>query len=307
MPLPAEILPVTYVDGTFVASHRATISAFDRGFLVADGIFETFHVVEGVPLSLGLHLERLARSAAFMRLAPPGRDALEAAIGGLITRNGLDPAGSPEAALRLTISRGASLRGPPTVTAYLRALGAAHVAKRTEGVLAFRLPFARHAVRDLAQHKTLSYLASSLGQVWLAERTDDPRAEGLFVTVDGRVLEGASSNVFAVHGDVVSTTPISAGLLPGTSRRVALKLAAAAGLQVREQALTLEQLGSADEAFVTSSTLPLAPLVQLEGVPIGGGRRGPIVRRLQEAFAARVREEVATYRSARRPGAPGAS
>lgn len=295
MIVPSDILPFAYVDGAFVSSRHACVSAFDRGFLVADGIFETCHVVSGVPLGLDAHLERLVASARFMRLPPePGPHGLRPAIMGLIERN-RQACGDDEAALRLTITRGLSLDGPCTVTAFMRRLSAGHLSKRTVGVRMWVLPFGRHASGDLAQHKTLSYLASSLGQVFLRDHTADARAEGLFVSESGDVLEGTASNVFIVEGDRVVTPPVAHGLLPGTSRRVVLEIAPEAGLSVLESPIRLTRLECADEVFITSSTLRVAPVVEFEGRPVGGGRPGATVRRLQAAFETRVEREIAEF------------
>ncbi len=302
MNIPGDILPIVYVDGAFVPAGEARVSAFDRGLLLADGLFETLHVVEGVPLELQPHLERLEGSARFMRLRVPfDRAGFRVLAAELLRRNGVGPdpddPGLRELALRVTLTRGTTPTGPPTLTMFLRRLTEGHRRKRSEGVLAQRLPFVRHATDALAQHKTLAYLASALGQIVLRERTDDPRVEGLFVTDRGEVLEGAGSNVFAVEGRRLVTPPVDLGLLPGTSRRAVLALAATLDLTAHEEPLPLARVRAADEVFITSSTLPVAPVVALDDAPVGGGRPGPVTRALQAAFAARVQAEIAAWRA----------
>ncbi|TNF30187.1 MAG: hypothetical protein EP329_14105 [Deltaproteobacteria bacterium] len=296
--VPAVIYPTVYLDGAFMPAERATISPFDRGFLVADGIFETVYATRGVPIQLQRHLDRLARAAVYLRLrGVPDAETLAGVLRGLLVENGIaDPESGPEVALRLTISRGVEIGGPPTVVAFARRLTAGHLSKRTVGVDGFVLPYSRAASgHDLTHHKTLAYLASSLGQVVLAETTSDPRAEGFFVDDDGHLLEGASSNLFLVEGGRVVTPPISAGILPGTSRAEVLVLAAAIGLETAEEPITRARLAAADEAFITSSTLRVAPLVSLDGVTVGGGVRGPVAERLQVAFQAEIDDEVARW------------
>lgn len=294
MQVPAEALPFCYVNGAIVPAEQAVISAFDRGFLVADGIFETFHVYQGVPLSFDAHLDRLVRSGEFMRLSLRSRrQEFAEAVVALGARNRLSAPGVHEAALRLTVSRGVTIHGPPTVTGYMRRLGVAHLAKRTEGVQLWTLPFRRDAITDLAQHKTLSYLASSLGQVLIAERTDDERAEGLFVTPEGDVLEGSSSNVFAVIGGQLVTPSVSDGLLPGTSRGRVIALAATLGIVVSERRLALSEFVDAAEVFVTSSTLHVAPVASLDGKKRQVG--GPLTQRIAHAFDASIEREVEEF------------
>jgi len=298
MNVPADIFPTVYLDGAFVPAERATISAFDRGFLVADGIFETLYATRGVPIQLRRHLDRLARAAEYLRMRDvPDSDSLAATLRELLVRNDIaDPAGGAEAALRLTVSRGAEIGGPPTVVAFARRLTAGHLRKRTDGVVGFVLPYSRaESGHDLTHHKTLAYLASSLGQVVLAELTPDPRAEGFFVDDAGHLLEGASSNLFLVEDGRLVTPPIAAGILPGTSRAEVLVLAGALGIEAAEESVSRERLAAADEAFITSSTLRVAPLVSLDGATVGGGARGPMVERLQAAFQAEIDAEVARY------------
>lgn len=296
IPPPPAVYPVVYLNGQFVPSERAVISAFDRGFLLADGVFETLYVVRGRAIQLERHLARLARSAAYVRLTPPPTDALATMIEELLARNRLaDRDAGAEAAVRLTISRGVAIGGPPTVVAFVRELTEGHLRKRVDGVLGFVLPYSRASSgEDLTHHKTLAYLASSLGQIVLAEMTPDPTAEGFFVDGQGDLLEGTSSNLFVVEGATLVTPAVAQGVLPGTSRAVVLELAGRCGLATREEPISQARLRGADEAFITSSTLRVAPLVSLDGDVVGGGRRGPVVARLQQAFQAHIEAELAT-------------
>ena len=302
MHVPSSIAPIVHLNGALVPAEQAAISVFDRGFLVADGVFETFYATRGAPIELDRHLARLARSAAWLRMhRTPPVEVLAAALEAVLAANGLaDPAHGPEVALRLTVSRGAEIDGPATVVVFARALSPGHLRKRVDGVLGFVLPHGRAGLSpELAQHKTLAYLASALGQILLSELTPDPRAEGFFADADGTLLEGTSSNLFVVEGARIVTPPVSAGLLPGTSRAEVLELAATCGLVADEEPLPPARVLAADEAFITSSTLRVAPLVALDGAPVGGGRRGPAVIALQEAFQRRVDEQVLRYHAAR--------
>ncbi len=299
MTVPGIVHPTVYLNGALVPASEARVSAFDRGFLMADGIFETFYITRGTPIECARHLARLARSADYMRLSPlPDAVALREAIGALLEANGLAGRDGAEASVRLTISRGVAVDGPPTAFAFARRLTEGQLRKRSEGVLGFALPFTRSgAGRDLTHHKTLAYLASSLGQILLHERTPDPRAEGFFHAAGGALLEGTSSNLFVVEGQGLVTPPISQGILPGTSRAVVMELADELHVPVAEEEISVARARAADEVFVTSSTLRVAPVISLDGIPVGG--RGALVDRLQSAFDARIDAAVERYHAER--------
>lgn len=303
MPKPPEVLDITCVDGAFVPSRHARISAFDRGFLLGDGVFETIGVKEGVPLSLRPHLARLQRSARFIRLAlPEGLSVAPLAqlIADLIARNGPWPTGR-EAGLRLSISRGMTPEGPPTLVAFMREVSQAHLDKRQKGVLGFTLPSVRRATSELTQHKTLNYLASALGQLLLRDRTSEARAEGFFVDQGGRVLEGTASNLFIAEGGRLVTPPLG-GLLPGITRQTTMDLATEIGIEVAEEPLDMARLRAADEVFISSSTLPVAAVVALDDAPVGRlreGAGGPILDRLRAALDAHVAAEIAAWHAER--------
>ena len=293
---PEASFPVVFLDGAYVPAAEARVSVFDRGLLVADGVFDTLLCLEGAPLSLDAHLERLAGSAAFMWLEiPGGPPRLRRVIEELLARNGVVGRGAPPAAVRVTITRGAALDGPPTVLVTARRVAAEHLEKRRRGVSLYRLPLRGRGSQELAEHKTLSHLPSALGQVLLARMSTGPRSEGLFVSSAGDALEGTASNLFVVEGASVVTPPIAAGILRGTARHRALEVASSCGLDVREERVPLERLASASEAFITSSTLRVAPAVALDDQPIGVGGPGPVTRRLQAACDQRVEAEIEAW------------
>ena len=300
MRTPASSFPVVYLDGVYLPAGEARVSVFDRGFLVADGVFETLVVLQGVPLDLPAHLDRLARSARFMEIAlPSGSEGLRRVVERMLLLNDLARRSAVPAALRITLTRGAEIGGPPTICLMARRLPTEHLDKREHGVALFRLPLHGRGASDLAEHKTLSHLPSSLGQVWLARLAGDQPAEGLFVNPRGEVLEGTASNLFAVEAGALVTPPISAGILRGTSRRRVLDLAASARVPATEEPLPVARLAAADEVFLTSSTLRVAPAVSLDGVPLGAGGPGPLTRRLQALLEVEVEAEVAAWYASR--------
>ena len=289
MVLPSNLLPIVYIDGRFVSAPQAQISVFDGAYLYGDGVFETVHIFEGEPVALDRHIARLENSARFSRLhSPLTTDATIALIRKLLVRNGLTGPNAPEAALRLTLS--AAAHGGVTVSAYLRALSPEHLAKRDQGVLTYTIALTLGDQR-LAQHKTTSRAATAIGRRMLRERSRHPRAEGLLCGPDDELLEALTANIFLVENGTIATPSVERGVLPGTSRAIVLDLARHGGYTIKEERVDLTRLRSADEVFVTSSTLHVAPVIAFEDEAVGGGTRGPVVRDLQNRFAAWLRAE----------------
>ena len=302
MRIPPDIFPFAFLNGAFLPVERAVVSPLDRGFLMGDGLFETFHVFRGAPLDFEPHLGRLDGSCEFFGMTVPDRDRLPGVVRRVIKMNGLEESGAPEAALRLTMSRGAHRSGPATILIHVRRLHPGHLSKREVGVHLHQLPLSGRGDADLVQHKSSSYVASALADVWLRSRPDyKPTDEGLFVSSDLEVREGASCNVFAIVGDRLITPPIDSGVLPGISRAAVCEMAMGLGYTLEERALPLSELCAADEAFVTSSTLHVAPIVAVGERTLGSGEPGPRVRAVQGAFQERVLSQVEAWR---RAGAP---
>jgi branched-subunit amino acid aminotransferase/4-amino-4-deoxychorismate lyase len=147
--------------------------------------------------------------------------------------------------------------------------------------------------RELPHVKALSHLIAMMAR---RQARDVGADEALLTDAEGRVLEGAGSNVFAVVRGRLVTAPADAGLLAGVTRAVVLELARAAGIDVAERRLDVSELAGADEAFLTSTTRELVPLRALDGRTIGSGSAGTVTRRLQEAYAAEVARERAAAR-----------
>jgi branched-subunit amino acid aminotransferase/4-amino-4-deoxychorismate lyase len=301
MQVPSDVLPVVWHDGAFEAAAAARVSVFDRGFLMADGAFETMHVTGGAVVAFDAHAARFWRAAEFLGVELPWDVAgFRAGLCGLLERNSRGGLEAPEAALRVTMSRGVSPGGPPTVVAFLRSVSASQALRRREGIRLHTLPFPGRGSAEIARHKTLSYLPSALGAMWLAGKTDDPRAEGLFVSERGEVLEGMATSVAIIEGGRLVTPPIDSGILAGTARDLVLRLAERLGLAPQESAIPRERLAAAEEVLAMASTLHIAPVVELDGQPVGGGRPGTVTAALASAFEAAVAEDVRAWHDAKR-------
>lgn len=254
------------------------LSAFERGYLYADGIFETVRIAGGKPLRLDRHMERMKSSAAFFSLPFPAVE-IEKTIEILAAENSIE-----EGAARITLSRGPLPSGPrpspepsnPTLLITVRPLPADHEAKKTEGVSCRTLPWPlRAGGLPLEGHKTLAYLASvlALGTVGEGE-------EPLLETLSGHLSEGAATNVFWIRDKILFTPSIASGCLPGIMRAQILLKASEAGIETREGLFPLADLKTADEAFLTNAVMGVVPVKEVDGKPVGRAAPGPMTRNL---------------------------
>lgn len=284
--LRAAIEGVVCIDGVVVPAADARVDALDRGFLYGDSAFEALRTYGRVPFRLGEHLARLAHSCARLRMAPPDLERIAADTQRAVAESGLD-----ECYLRIIVTRGAGAVGiDPAATG---------ASSRLVYALPLRLPapdvYARgigvglvHGARDLSLGgvKTGNYLAAVLAVASVRERG---AGEAVLLGPSGEVAEGATSNVFVVRGGVVRTPPLSAGILEGITRRVALELLRASGDVVEESLLFPPDLYRADEVFITSSIREVVPVVRVDDVDVRDGRPGPLTRRLMESYRAHTR------------------
>jgi len=253
----------------------------------------------------GEHLSRLGRSAERIGLALPWASArLSAEIGRVLAAAGegreageaAAPGAAPwnegELTVRLVVTRGSgelgldpALAADPKVILLALPLHAPPLAAYREGVtvaLVGDTPVGRPREPSA---KTGAHLAHVLA---LRQARAAGAHEALTVDRDGFVIEGASSNVFAVKAGAVATPPLDAGILPGVTRAVVLELARAAGLPVREERLRPGDLARADELFLTSTAREILPVTRVGGQPVGTGAPGPLTRRLHALFRARA-------------------
>jgi branched-chain amino acid aminotransferase len=283
-----------WVDGRIVGAAEPVLTAFDRGFQLGDGIFETLRVRANHPTELREHVARLGRSAAGLGFALPAdvEALLARGIAELLDVEGL---GGPDgdASIRITVSRGAFFgRGllppdehptptivvqawpvPPTPADHLE-VGLHVVASRVR----------RDPESPLAALKTTSradYVVARL------EAREAGAADALFLTIDGFLSEATSANLFLVRGDELATPALACAILPGTTRDWILRWGADVGLGPTEGFLTSRDLHEAGEAFLSSSVAGILPVTRFDGEPIGDGRPGPWTLRARadrEAF-----------------------
>ena len=273
------------IDGQLVAPALAKVSVYDRGFLYGDAVFEVLRTYGGVPFAVDAHLSRLKRSAEAVAIVlPVDEEAMRREID-----EALRAAGNDESYVRVMVTRGEGPLSldPDTAIRPLRVLiveplrpppredyerGIAAITVRT-----------RRAVDETsaAGAKVTNYLANLLA---VREAKARGAREALVVDARGRVIEGASSNVFVVRDGRVTTPAEDAGILAGITRARVLAAAASLGIPVDERSLRVEELHVADEVFVTSSIRELLSVVRVDGRPVGAAAPGPVARALHRRF-----------------------
>lgn len=294
-----------WIDGALEPADVRHLSAFDRGFQLGDGIFETLRARAGRPTELAEHLGRLRRSAAGLDIsvAETLETDIARGIAELLVAEGLDgPDG--DASVRITVSRGAVAGrgllppGPSTATVVIQAWP---VAPPPAGHLEHGL----HLVSSTVRRDPLSPLAAlktTSRADYVYARLEARRAGGddaLFLTIDGRISEATSANIFlvrhsgaglaAARSPELATPSLDCAILPGTTRTWILGWAGAAGLEPVEGSLLPADLAGADEAFLCSSVAGILPVTRFDGVPVGTGRPGPWTTRVRAAREAFIR------------------
>jgi branched-chain amino acid aminotransferase len=276
------------IDGQLVPPERARVSVFDRGFLYGDSVFESLRSYQGIPFALDEHLARLKRSAERVAIAlPVGVDTLQSEV-----LRALGAHGTPESYLRLTLTRGTGrslgldpeLAEQPLRVLVVTALAQPSVEIYERGISAITYRAERPSdAAGVADAKVGNYLLAVMAM--RASRAHGAR-EALIENSEGQILEGATSNVFAVFAGILVTAPDSAAILPGITRGHVLSLARALGMPVELRAICKSELSLADEVFVCSSIRELVPVVTIDGQPVADGKPGPLTRELLRAYRA---------------------
>lgn len=279
--------PTLSLNGRLVDRDGAHVSALDRGFLYGDGVFEVLRAYGGVAFALEEHLGRLRASATQLAMSLPvpiSRLRIE-------VEEALHAAGRPDAHVRVLVTRGEGDLGvapsnchDATRLIVVTPLAAPSKTPYQQGISAIvaRAPWLA-AKGPTSGAKTLNYLANVM---WTREARAAGADEAIVVGHADALLEGATSNVFVVHEGVVSTPSLDAGILAGLTRGFVLKSAASVGVRVREAPLTLADLWTADEVFLTSSVRELVPVVKVDDHEVGDATPGPVTRTLHRAYRA---------------------
>lgn len=277
------------IDGVPSPIEEARVSVLDRGFLYGDSVFETIRTYGGRPFALEEHLSRLERSAALVFIpVPVSRDVLRAEIESAILA-----AANPESYVRVMLTRGSGELGldPSLAVAPLRVILVTELhpppsVAYTEGITAVTFALRRAADSTAAGGaKVGNYLTSVLA---MKEAKARGAGEALVVDADGRLVEGATSNVFFVQDGRLVTPPLDVGILPGITRARILEAAEALSIAVQYRAPAVAELPAFEEVFISSSIREMLPVVQIDGRDVGTGRPGKTYERLLGKFRERV-------------------
>ncbi len=275
------------IDGALVPPDRAVVSVLDRGFLYGDAVFETVRTYVGRAFMLAEHLERLAWSAERVAIELPWSPAELTVEVTRLLEEVRAIAGPGELTARVMVTRGEGPLGldpsgatQPRRVVLLQPFKGLAAAAYDDGVEA--VTYATHRPSDSARGaKVANYLESILA---IRHARASGAHEALILTGDGFVIEGTTSNVFAIHGSELVSPPDYESLLPGITRRMVLELAPALGLGVVLRRLEPHDLVSADEVLLTSTIREIVPVVRVDGHQIASGRPGLWSRKLLEAF-----------------------
>jgi branched-chain amino acid aminotransferase len=276
---------VTYVNGRFVPKEEATVSVYDHGFLYGDGVFEGIRCYHGRIFKLREHVDRLFESAHTLQIPVPlSREEMMEAIRETVRRSGLQ-----DAYIRPVISRGVGDLGidprkclQPTVVIIVDAIKLYPEEAYRTGLRMVTTSTRQRPVDVLNPRiKTCNYLNNIMARI---ETNLAGADEGLMLTTQGYVAECTADNIFIVTRGRVLTPPAHLGILLGITRQTVLDLCGQLGIPAGEQILTLHDVYTADECFLTGTGAELGPVVELDGRRIGTGRPGPVTLRILAAF-----------------------
>lgn len=274
-------MSTVYLNGSFIPLEQATVSVLDRGFNFADGVYEIIPVFSGKAFRLPEHLKRLKNSLAGISLsldydARKWRSVLDE----LLNLNQV----LEDSAIYIQITRGTAERNhfyqsgyTPTVFAMCRPLPGMDVSKGVSAILHEDIRW------EYCHIKSVALLPNVLLKQHARDKDGSHEA---ILRRDGYVTEGAASNVFIVLDNTVRTPPKSNRLLPGITRDLVVELVGKSEYPCLEVPVTEKELLQADEIWITSSTLGIAPVVRLDGRPVGAGKPGPVWRDVNELYRA---------------------
>lgn len=273
---------IVYLNGEFLPFAEARVPIMDRGFLFADGIYEVSAILDGRLVDNAAHLARLDRSLGEIGIRNPhATEEWIALQTDLVARNGVT-----EGLVYMQVTRGVAERDfafpsadtPPTVMMFTQAKTVSANPLAETGAKIITVPDIRWKRRDI---KSIALLA----QVLAKQQAAEAGVAEAWMVEDDAVTEGSSSTAFIVTKDgTLVTRPLSTALLPGITRLAVLRLAEECQLRFEERLFTVADVQDAAEAFYTSASAFVMPVVAIDGRTIGEGKPGPLTRRLRELY-----------------------
>jgi D-alanine transaminase len=277
---------IVYVNGEYVPEEKAKVSIFDRAFLFADAIYEVTAVLDGKLVDYDAHMQRLHRSLRELNMSQPVSDSdIREMHEELMRCNNIT-----EGLIYMQITRGVAERdfaypkdAKQTIVAFTQVKDLVDSAQAKTGIRIITIPDIRWQRRDI---KSTGMLAQAMGKQAAAEAG----VNDAWMVEDGYVTEGTSNTAFIVLGGKrLVTRPLSNSILPGITRRTILKLADSGEIEVEERPFTVDEAKGADEAFLTSASSFVMPVIEINGTMIGGGQPGPVTRKLREIYLEEAR------------------
>ncbi|NVC94739.1 D-amino-acid transaminase [Vibrio natriegens] len=273
---------IVYLNGKFLAESEAKVSVFDRGFLFADAVYEVTAVLDGKLIDHEGHLARLERSAKELGIKMPvtGEQLMD------IQRQLIEKNGLVEGGIYLQLTRGNegdrdfsySDKIKPTLVLFTQSRNLIDSPKAQKGIKVISFNDIRWRRRDI---KTTSLLPACLAK----QIAHEAGAEDVWLIENGYVTEGGSSNAYIVtQDDVLITRPLSNDILHGITRASLMTLAKELNLAIEERFFTIEEAYQAKEAFISSATTFVWPVVAIDDKPIGSGKPGEIALRLRDIY-----------------------
>lgn len=285
-----------YLNGSFLPREEAKISLSDRGLLLGDGLFETMRAYEAQVFRFDRHFERLRRSIELLKIPfSSSKEAVWEALDRLLEVNQLR-----DAYIRLMVWRGEGVGlDPETCSSSHLAIIARPFAPYPPELYEYGMKGALVSIRQnegspLSRMKSLSFLPNIIAKMEAKAKGAD---EGILLNTKGSVAEGTSSNLFLVLKGQLLTPSLESGILPGITREAVLELARGEGITAIEREITLLELMSSEEVFLTNTLMEVMPMTSIDGCPIGDGRPGPITKRLTNAYQGLVAEETRSVRA----------
>lgn len=284
---------VVYINGTLVSQEEARVSIFDRGFLYGDGLFETMRSYSGQVFRLEHHLSRLFSALKILNISIPFNPLqLKKAVYYTLKANNLN-----EAYIRLAISRGEGSLGPnpagcvsPNVIIIAKNFEPYPAISYEGGLKAVVVSTRQNAASPLSQMKSANFLNYILARM---EATSKGVDEGILLNTEGYVAEATTSNIFIVKDRTLSTPSEGSGILPGITRQAILEISSSTGIiKAFEKKVVLDELFESQECFLTNTLMEIMPLVEIDGIPIGNGKPGPLTIKLHQAYQELVKKEV---------------
>jgi len=280
---------IVYVNGEYLPEEQARISVFDRGFLFADGVYEVSSVLRGGLVDNQGHLARLHRSLNELEMAAPASDAeIETIQNTLIEKNGVD-----EGLVYLQVTRGAADRDfaypegvKPSLVMFTQQKNVINSPQSMSGIAVIAVDDIRWRRRDI---KTVGLLAPCMAKM----QAKGAGADDAWLVEDGYVTEGSSNNAFIINAEgSLLTRQLGNEILAGITRKAVLKLALEQQLKIEERPFSIEEACNASEAFITSATTFVMPVISIDGKPVGDGKPGKLTRRLRELYIQTALESI---------------